>query len=181
MLPERFENGGFLLYPKGELTPNEYTFNLILGEDGRNTVSSPPVVNRTSITTFGKYPSIYYAGTTHFKIFSLQHTFSSVYDEKTGNVTLSAYERYLSFEEEIKQRKTWIVEGSMVGDCHICDITITGVDYEQNAMAYHNGDIPLEEDDCLNTWYDWVTVTIECTEISSYIPVKRKIPPTKEI
>lgn len=168
-MEERYYEGGYLIYPRDNHNIS-YMFNLFLGDDGVNVVSSTTKENRQELVTFGKYPSVYYTGNTSYKTFSLKHLFDSDVSEARTEpyhevLITSPYQKFLKFESEVRRYKEWVVRGSMQGADHICNITIKNADFQQNAVAHGLDENWLDEGECGSlTYMDYLEVTIECVE-----------------
>jgi len=73
---ERFQRGGFIIYPRGTMGGQAiYLFNRVIGATPDITFQDN--YNKTTLRTFGKYPSIFYVGNTNFRTFSLQTVFTT--------------------------------------------------------------------------------------------------------
>ena len=170
---DRFYEGGYLIYPRANHNIT-YMFNTFLGEGSSNTISSTTKESRQELITFGKYPSVYYTGSTFYKTFTLKHLFTSHIAEAIESpyvevLITSPYQKMITFENEVRKYKEWVVRGSMRGDDHICNIVIKSADFQQNAVAEGLDANWLDEGECGSlTYMDFLEVTIDCIEVDGF-------------
>lgn len=171
----RFNMGGYTVYPRGQFgNPAEtFHFNKVIGEVPD--VNIKDNYNRTELKTFGKFPSVFYVGNTNYKTFTLQGVFTTQepYDTEGNDevaVIYTAYNYYRMFKKLVDSRLQWCVRGSVDGEDYICDIEITQTIHNQNAIVRKGGDNQQEfRDICEDIFFkDYIEVTISCTEIDEF-------------
>ena len=134
---------GYIVYDTSNPTI-AFQFDKAVGDRGIETVSTSKVENRLELKTFGKYPYVYYAGQTDYKVFDLTTVF--IRDEENN---ISAREQVNNFKTLIKQRIPLAVEDSE-GQVFMCDVQLTG---ESKPKLFANYDM------------EYIEISIKCTQI----------------
>lgn len=183
---DRFNKGGYMLYPRGTGGSSYYIFNQVIGN--MQDVTYKDNYNRTELKTFGKFPSIFYVGETKYKTFTLQTVFTT---DDTNNLNdadatdsiggrpvgendsapvFTAYDKYREFKKIVDSRIPWCVRGSVNGEDFICDIEITQTVHNQNTIIQKGGDSQEQgREACKDTFFqDYIQITISCTEIDDF-------------
>ena len=123
-----------------------YHFDKSTNSRSIDTVSVDKVENRLELKTFGRFPYIYYAGETNYRVFDLTTVFV---DEDDKNCR----DQVDDFKAMLMKRIPLVVENAQ-GQVIVCDVVLSN----ESSPKLH----ALE--DSLN----YISITVRCTEIQDY-------------
>lgn len=123
-----------------------YHFDKSTNSRSIDTVSVDKVENRLELKTFGRFPYIYYAGETNYRVFDLTTVFV---DEDDKNCR----DQVDDFKAMLMKRVPLVVENAQ-GQVIVCDVVLSN----ESSPKLH----ALE--DSLN----YISITVRCTEIQDY-------------
>lgn len=138
------DDTGYVIYSNTGSSGEKFKFNKSTGGRGVNSINVKHNNNRTQLTTFGRVPYVYYAGSTDFVEFNLKTVFH--YDYDTGETARAQVDRFKSL---IDNRETLVVENSQ-GQGFLCDVNIVG---ENAPQLYTDRD------------FDYIEIEVKCVQI----------------